>query len=137
MDSQAAALKSAKEATYNRIARWMPFQTPLYFQSLLKMFDQLKAPEQLSLFKPNVDVEMSEVLLERKDSKPDSNANSEGSEAIVQQEGSNILNWPENRLRRKTSINDLVMNSETTAKPEDEEPKVKPKITFDSVGLVA
>jgi hypothetical protein len=38
MDSQALALKSAKEATYNRIARWMPYQTPLYFQSLVMMF---------------------------------------------------------------------------------------------------
>jgi hypothetical protein len=86
MDSQAAALKSAKVATYNRIARWMPYQTPLYFQALLQMFgkNQESPVTPAQLFKPLADFEMIEVPLDRKDSKPESNTNSDGSDQAAQ-----------------------------------------------------
>ena len=34
MDGQAETLKSSRISTYNKLLRWMPFQTPIYFQSL-------------------------------------------------------------------------------------------------------
>jgi hypothetical protein len=60
------------------------------------------------------------------DLKSDFNNNSDESEQITLSQqshdlsASNILNWPDNRLRRKTSINDLV----SLLKPE-EEPTLK------------
>lgn len=42
MDNQHNALQGTKIQTYNRVARWMPFTTMLYFSSLRTQFDSLK-----------------------------------------------------------------------------------------------
>jgi len=65
MDSQANALKSGKVANYHRIARWMPYQTPIYFRSLLDLFgfETEKADIQMQL-----EESMSGVILGRGDS---------------------------------------------------------------------
>lgn len=107
MDSQANALKSGKVANYHRIARWMPYQTPIYFQSLLEMFgsETEKAKNQLQQAES-----MAEVPLCRGDLFNQlKEASDEQGVQDTDPNASNILNWPNNRLMRKTSINDLLL----------------------------
>ena len=42
MDSQAKTLKSTRIGSYNKVQRWMPYSTPIYFPSLQIYFDQIK-----------------------------------------------------------------------------------------------
>ena len=41
MDGQAETLKSSRISTYNKLLRWMPFQTPIYFPALQAYFTEI------------------------------------------------------------------------------------------------
>lgn len=75
-----------------------------------------------------------ELPLDRNESKVESHSSGECAEQ--DSTANNILNWPENRLRRKTSIGEL----EHFARAEEDQLKDKKEakpLVFDNVGLVS